>query len=146
MTGSEGDRGARTGRDDGRGISRREALRWIGGGALGLGAGYALPSPVLASFLRRLEQGYEWAFLRPGEVETMTTLADMVIPADERSGSASDAATVEYVDFVLSISDDREQVEWHEGLRWLDLQAARRRGDEPPGEGRGASAEPARSD
>lgn len=113
----------------GREISRREALRRMGGGALGVGAGYALPSTVLASFLQRLQEGYEWAFLRPHEVETMTALADTVIPADERSGSASDAGTVEYVDFVLSISDAEEQAEWREGLRWLDLQAARLRGD-----------------
>ncbi len=127
-------------------ISRREALRRMGGGALGLGAGYALPSPVLASFLRRQEGGYEWAFLRPGEVETMTALADTVIPADERSGGASDAGTVEYVDFVLSISDGREQVEWREGLRWLDVQAFRRREEGASGEGGGAAAASARSD
>lgn len=121
-----GDRAERGGRRD---ISRREALRRLGGGALGLSAGYALPTPVLASFLRRLQEGYEWAFLRPGEVETMTALADTILPADERSGSASDAGTVEYVDFVLSISDGREQVEWHEELRWLDLLAARLRAE-----------------
>lgn len=144
MTGSDGGRGARgdrEGRGGQGGLSRREALKRMGGGALGLGAGYALPSPVLASFLRRLEGGYEWAFLRPGEVETMTALADTVIPADGRSGSASDAGTVEYVDFVLSISDGREQVEWREGLRWLDLQAARRQDGGRPGEGQGAAAD-----
>lgn len=138
MKGSGGERGARGDRNGPgeraerggpRGISRREALRRIGGGALGMGAGYALPSPVLASFLRRLQEGYAWAFLRPGEVETMTALADTILPADERSGSASDAGTVEYVDFVLSISDGRQQVEWHEGLRWLDRMAVRLRAE-----------------
>jgi hypothetical protein len=141
VTGSGGERGERGGRRD---ISRREALKRIGGSALGMGAGYALPSPVLASFLRRLQEGYEWAFLRPDEVETMTTLADTIIPADGRSGSASDAGTVEYVDFVLSISDGREQVEWHEGLRWLDRMAVRlraeRAGEQAPEAEEGAFA------
>lgn len=149
-SGSDGARGGRSGPGDRaerggrRDISRREALRRIGGGALGMGAGYALPSPVLASFLRRLQEGYEWAFLRPDEVETMTALADTIIPADERSGSASDAGTVEYVDFVLSISDGREQVEWHEELRWLDRMAVRLRaegaGEETPEAEAGAFA------
>ena len=110
----------------GRDIPRRDALKRMGGGFLGLSAGYALPAPVLESFLRRVRaQEYAWEFLRPGEVGTMTALADTVIPADERSGSASDAGTVEYVDFILSISDEEEQARWRDGLAWLDAEANR---------------------
>lgn len=106
-----------------RDIPRRDALKRMGAGAMGLGAGYSLPSPVLESFLRMAGEGaYAWEFFTAAEVETMNVLADMIIPPDERSGGATDAGTVEYVDFVLSVSDDATQLMWRAGLAWLDTE------------------------
>lgn len=119
-------------------IPRRDALKRMGAGAFAMGAGYALPSPVLESFLRLVrDQAYAWTFFTPGELETMNALADMIIPADARSGSATDAGTVEYVDFLLSIADDERRARWRAGLAWLDDECVRREealtGGAPPG-------------
>jgi gluconate 2-dehydrogenase gamma chain len=57
---------------------------------------------------------------------TLRALADMVIPADDRSGSATDAGTAEYTDFFLSISGESTQEQWREGLAWLDSECSTR--------------------
>lgn len=120
------DGGRPAGGDAPAGIPRREALKRMGTGAMGMGAAYAVPPPVLESFLRLIRtQEYAWEFFTPPELETMRVLADTIIPADERSGSATDAGTVEYVDFILSISDEDAQAEWRDGLAWLDAECAR---------------------
>ena len=113
---------------DGRGIPRREALRRMGvAGAGALGAGAGLPGPLLERFLDLLAAGpWQPRFFTAAELASVRVLADTVIPADARSGSATDAGTVEYVDFVLSVSDEERQAEWREGLAWLDAECSRR--------------------
>jgi hypothetical protein len=102
-------------------MDRRHALKTMGAGTLGLGAVYGLPGPALERFARALRAGtYQLAFFTADEAATVRVLADMIIPADERSGSASEAGTVEYMDFVLSESDAATQELWRFGLTWLD--------------------------
>ena len=106
--------------------SRREALKAMGAGLV---VGYGLPAPAWARFQRAMAAGqYEYHFFAPGELTTMRVLADIVIPRDERSGSATEAGCVEYADFVLNESADRTKVAWHDGLTWLDAESARRFG------------------
>ena len=105
---------------------RREVLKALGAG---LAAGYALPSPVWARFRRAMAEGqYAFQFFTPADVETMRVLADLVIPRDEHSGSATEAGCVEYADFVLHESGDRTRAAWRDGLTWLDAESARRFG------------------
>ena len=59
------------------------------------------------------------AFFTPHEWETVRVLVDVVIPRDERSGSATDAGVPEYMDFMLSDRPDG-QVPMRGGLAWLD--------------------------
>jgi gluconate 2-dehydrogenase subunit 3-like protein len=107
-------------------MDRRDALKALGAGLV---AGYGLPSPAWARFRRAMAAGqYTWAFFSAAEVETMRVLADLVIPRDERSGSATEAGCVEYADFVLNESGDRTKTTWHDGLAWLDAESARRFG------------------
>lgn len=54
---------------------------------------------------------HEWA--------TVVLLADIIIPRDERSGSASDAGAPEFIDFMM-IDRPQYQVPMRGGLRWLD--------------------------
>jgi subtilisin family serine protease len=69
---------------------------------------------------------HEWA--------TVRLLADMVIPRDERSGSATDAGVPEFIDViasdVLATSREREEMRTrlHGGLRWLDRESRARFG------------------
>ena len=64
----------------------------------------------------------------------MRTLADIVIPADERSGSATDARAPEFIDFILDdplaeVRDrERLQTRVRGGLAWLERECVRRSG------------------
>src|SRR5256885_16583307 len=70
---------------------------------------------------RALEQGapYEPKNFTAHEWETVRLLVDLIIPKDERSGSATDAGVPEFMDFMLG--DDPElQTPLRGGLAWLD--------------------------
>jgi hypothetical protein len=102
-------------------VSRREALK------LSVLAGYGVLSPRWSAFARDLAQGqYQWRFFTAPELATMRVLADLVIPRDERSGSATEAGTLEYADFVISESSERMRQAWHDGFQWLDAECERR--------------------
>jgi gluconate 2-dehydrogenase gamma chain len=68
-------------------------------------------------------------FFTPHEFATVTLLADLVIPADERSGSASDAGVPAYIDFSLrEVEEETMRLAMRGGLAWLDAESARRFG------------------
>ena len=65
------------------------------------------------------------AFFTPLELATVKILADLIVPRDDHSGSATDAGVPEFLDFVMT--------EWPEnqtpirgGLAWLDRESTRR--------------------
>ena len=58
-------------------------------------------------------------FFTPAEFRFVRVLADIVIPKDERSGSASDAGVPEFIDFMM-IEQPARQVAMRGGLAWLD--------------------------
>jgi hypothetical protein len=64
-------------------------------------------------------------FFTAAEFRTARILADTIIPRDERSGSASDAGVLEFMDFTL-IDRPGNQAWMREGLAWLDAQSATR--------------------
>lgn len=64
-------------------------------------------------------------FFTPHEMATITVLADIIIPRDERSGSASDAKVPEFIEFIVKDMPDH-QVPMRGGLRWIDLQSFKR--------------------
>jgi len=68
-------------------------------------------------------------FFTPHEFATVTVLADLIIPADERSGSASEAGAPAYIDFALrEVEDDAMRLAMRGGLAWLDAESGRRFG------------------
>ena len=67
------------------------------------------------------------AFFAPHEWDTVRVLSDLVIPKDERSGSATDAGVPEYMDFMLNDRPDG-QVPMRGGLAWLDNECSERSG------------------
>ena len=68
-------------------------------------------------------------FFTPHELATVTVLADMVIPRDERSGSASDAGAPAYMDFALrEVEGDGTRLAFRGGLAWLDTESRERSG------------------
>ena len=69
--------------------------------------------------------------LTQDELETLASLCDVIIPADERSPSASQLGTHHYIDeWVSAPYEDmrRDQVLIRGGLVWLDREAGRRFG------------------
>jgi len=64
-------------------------------------------------------------FFTDHEMATITVLADIIIPADEKSGSASDAKVPDFIEFIVKDIPDH-QVPMRGGLRWLDMQCLNR--------------------
>jgi hypothetical protein len=56
---------------------------------------------------------------------TITLLADIIIPKDEISGSASEAGVPAFIDFIVRDMPDH-QIPMRGGLRWLELQCLSR--------------------
>jgi hypothetical protein len=64
-------------------------------------------------------------FFTSHEMATITILADMIIPKDEVSGSASDAKVPDFIEFIVKDMPSH-QVPMRGGLRWLDMQCLKR--------------------
>ncbi|GEO10945.1 gluconate 2-dehydrogenase subunit 3 family protein [Segetibacter aerophilus] len=60
-------------------------------------------------------------FFTEHEMATITILADIIIPKDEKSGSASDAKVPDFIEFMVKDVPDH-QIPMRGGLRWLDIQ------------------------
>lgn len=66
-------------------------------------------------------------FFTPHELQTVTVLSDIIIPADARSGSASQAGVPAFIEFIMK-DQPRWQTPIRGGLRWLDNQCVKRYG------------------
>jgi hypothetical protein len=64
-------------------------------------------------------------FFTPHEMSTIGVLANIIIPADEKSGSATDAKVPDFINFIVNDMPEK-QVPMRGGLRWLDLQSYKR--------------------
>jgi hypothetical protein len=75
---------------------------------------------------------YQPQFFNEHEYRTVKVLADWIIPADERSGSASDAGVPAFIDFIMNDplipGLERRQTAIRGGLAWLDYQCLQRYG------------------
>jgi gluconate 2-dehydrogenase gamma chain len=64
-------------------------------------------------------------FFTPHEMATITVLADIIIPRDDISGSASDAKVPEFIEFMVKDRPEN-QIPMRGGLRWLDVESLKR--------------------
>ena len=64
-------------------------------------------------------------FFDEHEMSTLTHLADMIIPKDDRSGSASDAGVPAFIEFIVK-DMPQHQIPMRGGLKWLDVQCMKR--------------------
>ena len=109
-------------------VSRRDALKLLGAVPVVGALDWSAPSVERATrFVARLQEEVDQApytpkFFTPHEWRTVRLLADIVIPKDERSGSATDAKAPEFVDFMLMDKETSEssRVQMRGGLAWLD--------------------------
>jgi len=64
-------------------------------------------------------------FFTGQEMATITILADIIIPKDDVSGSASEAGVPAFIEFIVKDMPDH-QIPMRGGLRWVDLQCLNR--------------------
>ncbi len=64
-------------------------------------------------------------FFDEHEMKTITVLSDIIIPKDEKSGSASDAGVPAFIEFMAKDRPEH-QLPLRGGIKWLDLQCLRR--------------------
>lgn len=64
-------------------------------------------------------------FFTDHEMATITVLGDIIIPKDDKSGSASDAKVPEFIEFIVK---DIPEHQWpmRGGLKWLDVHCLNR--------------------
>ncbi|MCO5936944.1 gluconate 2-dehydrogenase subunit 3 family protein [Mucilaginibacter sp. RB4R14] len=62
------------------------------------------------------------------EMATITMLADIIIPKDAHSGSASDAKVPEFIEFIVK-DIPSHKLPMRGGLKWLDIQCLNRYGN-----------------
>ena len=69
----------------------------------------------------RLKRINSEKFFTEHELSTITILADMIIPKDDISGSASDAKVPAFIEFIVKDMPSH-QLPMRGGLKWLDMQ------------------------
>jgi gluconate 2-dehydrogenase gamma chain len=71
------------------------------------------------------EQIMKDQFFTAHEMATIAVLSDIIIPADEVSGSATDSGVPDFIEFI--VKDKPEfQIPMRGGLRWMDMQSIKR--------------------
>ena len=70
--------------------------------------------------LERDKQLASETFFTVDEMATITVLANIIIPKDEKSGSASDAGVPAFIEFIVKDIPEH-QLPMRGGLRWVDM-------------------------
>ncbi len=70
-------------------------------------------------------QRYAPRFFTAHEFATITALGDLILPKDDRSGSASDAGSPEFIDTIV-LEQPARQTAMRGGLAWLDTECRSR--------------------
>ena len=120
-------------------LNRRDALKVLGATPLAGMLEWKAPAVERATkFVASLDHqdafaevaDYAPKFFTAHEWRTVRVLSDIVIPKDERSGSATDAKAPEFIDFMLADKETSEssKVSMRGGLAWLDAEHRKRFG------------------
>lgn len=117
---------------------RRQVLQRLGAASLAAGFVWTSDEVSAAHDLAQAARAaarpagpFQPKFFTAHEWETVRVLVDLIIPRDERSGSATDAGVPEFLDFIL-IDEPRlaeespRQTAMRGGLAWIDLECQRR--------------------
>jgi gluconate 2-dehydrogenase gamma chain len=117
-------------------LGRRDVLRMAGMAGVGVVGGVLLPdslqqAPVPSSDAGAGEPPGQVAgeFFTAEERRTVRVLVDDILPADDRSGSATAAKVPEFIEAMLldtEVETPLSQIEIRGGLAWLDTECRRR--------------------
>ena len=113
----------------GKEVSRRVLLRRIAlavtsAGVLDLKAGRHVHEAVSQEKQRTGE--YTPQCFNGGEYQTLQRLSELIIPADDRSGSALDAGAPEFIDVLANRNEELAGI-FISGIFWLDREMGRRK-------------------
>jgi gluconate 2-dehydrogenase gamma chain len=109
-------------------MKRREAVGAMAMAALGAAFKWT-PAEArrVAGLVSEAARPFAPSFFTPHEWETVRLLVDLIIPRDERSGSATEAGVPEFMDFMMIDRPDG-QTAMRGGLAWLDNECTERFG------------------
>jgi hypothetical protein len=110
-----------------RSITRREALRLAAIAPLAAGFTWSAGDAQKARDMVAQSSAFQPHFFTDHEYETVKVLVDIILPADERSGSATEAGVPEFMDFMMMDRPDM-QGPMRGGLGWLDYETYERHG------------------
>ena len=79
----------------------------------------------VAGLVKQAATPFAPTFFTPHEWDTVRVLVDLIIPRDERSGSATEAGVPEFMDFMMTDRPDG-QTPMRGGLAWLDNESLER--------------------
>lgn len=106
-------------------VSRRSALKALGTTAALLPA--LSPDGLLAfARIQAANTAPTLKVLSTADFQTLEVLVEAIIPADERSPGAKEARVADYIDLLLSESEDEVALQWMGGLAALNQEAAQR--------------------
>lgn len=106
-------------------ISRRESLKLLAAAPMTAGFSWTNGEVQKAheNASRAVQQpsleGYSRQFFTEHEYRTVEVLVDLIIPADDRSGSATEAGVPQFMDFIM-VDEPRRQTAMRGGLAWID--------------------------
>ena len=109
-------------------INRRAMLQLLGSAPVVAGltwseaeAAQAAQAAKSTQAAKRTGAAYKPKFFNAHEWATINVLVDIIIPKDERSGSATDAGVPEFMDFIINDQEPRQNA-MRGGLAWIDLE------------------------
>ena len=106
-------------------ISRRELLKVAALAPLAAGFAFSPADVRKARDLAKASPAAAPQFFTEHEFEMVNVLVDLILPADERSGSATDAGVPEFMDFMM-IDRPSMQTPMRGGLAWIDYESHQR--------------------
>jgi hypothetical protein len=109
-------------------MNRRSMLQLLGSAPVVAGltwtdaeAAQAAQAAKTTQAAKRAGTAYKPKFFNAHEWATINVLVDIIIPKDERSGSATEAGVPVFMDFLLDDQPNR-QTAMRGGLAWIDLE------------------------
>jgi hypothetical protein len=106
-------------------IDRRTALKLAAGAPLAITWSWTACDTAARNAQRAIASGEPFTpqFFDDHQYQTVRVLTDIIIPADDRSGSATDAGVPEFMDFMM-IDRPNDQTWMSDWLTWLDTRSS----------------------
>jgi hypothetical protein len=107
------------------GMDRRRALQILA--SIPFASVFTFTGVEIARAQQAVRSGFTRQFFTDHEHRTVRVLVDLILPRDERSGSATEARVPEFLDFMM-VDQPERQVAKRGGLAWMDLECGERFG------------------